>query len=89
MGGVWVECGWGVGGVWVGCGWGVGWVWVECGWISVCGVLEGWSGGGVEWWRGGVVEGWNGGGVEWWRGGVVEGGIKKDKKHETLNGKSN
>ena len=28
----------------------------------------GWSGGGVEWGRGGVGEGWSGGGVEW--GGV-------------------
>jgi len=35
--------------------------------------MEGWSGGGMEWWRDGVVAGWSGGGMEWWRDGVVAG----------------
>jgi len=35
-------------------------------------MVEGWNGGGMEWWKDGMVEGWNGGGMEWWRGGMVE-----------------
>ncbi len=41
--------------------------------ILSSGLVPGWAGSGVGWFRGGLVPGWAGSGVGWFRGGLVPG----------------